>query len=132
MGKAEPSLDVWLAEAKASPESAKCGMYLCHNGVVRETPKAQVRENAKDVPAVRSVEFSYDAEGVDEAVADTLERQGIYFVRVWLNKGTVQVGDSLMYVLVGGDIRPRVIDALQDLVGTIKTKLVLEKEIYVD
>jgi hypothetical protein len=34
-----------------------------------------------------------------------------------------------MYVMVGGDIRPRVIDALQDLVGRIKTECVTEEEI---
>ena len=33
-----------------------------------------------------------------------------------------------MYVMVGGDIRPRVIDALQDLVGDIKTNFVSEVE----
>ena len=55
---------------------------------------------------------------------------GIYFVKVWLNEGECKVGDSLMYVMIGGDIRPRVIDALQTLVGTIKNTLVVEREIY--
>jgi hypothetical protein len=35
-----------------------------------------------------------------------------------------------MLVLVGGDIRPRVIDALQFLVGKIKNECVTEQEIY--
>jgi molybdopterin synthase catalytic subunit len=51
-------------------------------------------------------------------------------VRVWLNEGVLHVGDSIMHVLIGGDIRPHVIDALQSLVGTIKNELVVEKEIY--
>ena len=33
-----------------------------------------------------------------------------------------------MMVLMGGDIRPRVADALFDLVETIKTRCVVEKE----
>ena len=53
-----------------------------------------------------------------------------YYVRVWLNEGVLNVGDSLMYVLIGADIRPRCIDALQQLVGKIKNELVVEKEIY--
>ena len=40
----KPSFDEWLAEAKAQPDSGKVGMYLCHNGVVRESAKAEVRE----------------------------------------------------------------------------------------
>ena len=35
-----------------------------------------------------------------------------------------------MLVLVGGDIRPHVIDALQSLVGEIKNECVREEELY--
>lgn len=45
-------------------------------------------------------------------------------------EGRCEVGDSLMYVLIGADIRPNCIDALQTLVGNIKNNLVVEKEIY--
>ena len=64
MGKPEPSMDQWLAEAKASENADKCGMFLTHNGIVRSTAKAQVRKG-EDMPEVAQVEFSYDAEGVD-------------------------------------------------------------------
>ena len=130
MAKTEPNMQEWLAEAKASENAAKCGMFLTHNGVVRCTAKKTVREGATDMPAVSQVEFSYDAEGLEKAIAEALTWDGIYFVKVWLNEGVCEVGDSLMYVLIGGDIRPRVIDALQNLVGKIKTELVVEKEIY--
>ena len=55
---------------------------------------------------------------------------GIYHVRLWLNEGDLALGDDIMLVLVGGDIRPRVIDALQFLVGKIKNECVVEQEIY--
>jgi molybdopterin synthase catalytic subunit len=45
-----------------------------------------------------------------------------------MNEGILKVGDDIMYVLVGGDIRPHVIDALQALVEEIKTKCVTEIE----
>ena len=130
MAKKEPSIDQWLAEAKASPEADQCGMFLAHNGVVRITPKAQVREGAEGLGEVKAVDFSYDAEGVEAAIAEALTWEGVYYVRVWLNEGVLGVGDSIMYVLIGADIRPRCIDALQNLVGKIKNDLVVEKEVY--
>lgn len=122
-------MDAWLAEAKASENADKCGMFLVHNGIVRSTAKAQVREG-QDMPEVAQVEFSYDAEGVEKAIAEALTWDGVYYVKVWLNEGALSVGESIMYVLIGADIRPRCIDALQKLVGKIKNDLVVEKEIY--
>lgn len=130
MAKQEPSIDQWLKEAKADPKAAQCGMFLTHNGVVRVTPKAQVREGVEGLGEIAQVDFSYDAEGLEKAVEEALTWEGIYYVRVWLNEGACNVGDSLMYVLIGGDIRPHCIDALQNLVGKIKNELVVEKEIF--
>ena len=120
MSKPSPSMDAWLQEAKQHPDAAKVGMYLTHNGVVRQTAKAKVRHDAADTKAVIGMQFSYDAQKVDAVIADTYAMEGIYYVKVWLNEGTLNVGDDLMYVLIGGDIRPRVIDALQYLVGRVK------------
>ena len=128
MAQQEPSIDQWLAEAKQDPKAAQCGMFLTHNGVVRITPKQQVREGVEGLGEVAQVEFSYDKEGVAEAEA--LTWPGVYYVRTWLNEGVLNVGDSIMYVLIGADIRPNCIDALQKLVGTIKNDLVVEKKIY--
>ncbi|MCR5844978.1 MAG: molybdenum cofactor biosynthesis protein MoaE [bacterium] len=135
--KQTPSIDQWLAEAKASPEAAEIGMYLTHNGVVRITPKKQARAQTDEERAagaalgeVVSVDFSYDAEGLERAIADARTWPGVHYVRVWLNEGTLKVGDSLMYVLIGADIRPNAIDALQRLVGNIKENLVVEHENY--
>lgn len=128
--RCEPSMDQWLREAKADPKAAECGMFLTHNGVVRITPKAQVREGAEGLPAVAAIDFSYDAKGVADAIAQAMAMPGISIVRVWLAEGRLHVGDSIMYVLVGGDIRPHVIDCLQELVGTIKSSCVTETEIY--
>ncbi|NGM18222.1 molybdenum cofactor biosynthesis protein MoaE [Xiamenia xianingshaonis] len=130
MALTEPSIDQWLAEAKLDPAAAQCGMYLTHNGVVRITPKAQVREGVEGLGDVARVDFSYDREGLDAAVAEALTWPGVYYVRVWLNEGELSVGDSIMYVLIGADIRPNCVDALQRLVGKIKNDLVVEKEIY--
>lgn len=127
MKKQSPSIDAWLKEAKADPNALENGMYLVHNGVVRRTPKAQVREGLLD-GEVSGMDFSYDEEKVNHAIQETLKRDGIFHVKVWLNEGHLDVGDDIMVVLIGGDIRPRVIDALQSLVGTIKNECVVEIE----
>lgn len=128
MAKKSPSMDQWLAEAKQDENASKCGMFLVHNGVVRETAKARVRQGDETAQAVTGMYFSYDEEKVNEAVEKTYQMDGIFYVRVWLNEGELEVGDDIMYVLIGGDIRPRVVDALQSLVGTIKNECVVEDE----
>lgn len=123
-----PSMDEWIKEAKAHESTPKIGMYLTHNGVVRQTAKAKVRFGQEDTRPVTGMIFSYDQGKVDEAIADTYQMEGIFYIRVWLNKGQLQVGDDIMYVLIGGDIRPHVVDALQYLVGRIKNECVVEQE----
>lgn len=125
---AAPSADQWLREAKAGPSAEKIGMYLLHNGVVRATSRARVREGGETAAPVCGMDFSYDEKKVDEAVADTKKMPGIYYVRAWLNRGNLNLGDDLMLVLVGGDIRPHVIDALQYLVDRLKCECVAELE----
>lgn len=125
-----PSMDGWLREAKARPEAANIGMYLTHNGVVRQTPKARVRQGDVHAQAVTGMVFDYDQARVDAVVADAYRLPGIYHIRLWLNRGRLEVGDDLMYVLIGGDIRPHVVEALQYLVGRIKNECVRETELY--
>lgn len=127
----EPSMDAWLSEAKHAKNASKCGMYLIHNGVARGTAKAQVRQG-EDKPAVDHIEFSYDDDVVRDVIEKTKKMEGIYYVRTWFNHGEVQVGDSIMYVMVGGDIRPHVHAALNYLVDTIKANYVDEHEVYAD
>ena len=128
MKKEIPSMDQWLREAKAHESAPKIGMYLTHNGIVRQSAKAKVRygEEAKDVTGMI---FSYDREKVDAVLADAEKLEGIYYIRLWLNEGELKVGDDIMYVLIGGDIRPRVVDALNYLVGRIKNECVTETEL---
>ena len=128
-GKTPPSMDQWLREAKAGPDAGKIGMYLTHNGVVRETARAFVRDGAQTAP-VRGMRFSYDRERMEAALTETRAMEGIHCVRAWLNEGELAPGDDIMYVLVGGDIRPRVVEALQFLVEKLKSECVSEEELF--
>lgn len=126
--KVSPSIDEWLKEAKAHPSALQEGMLLVHNGVVRQTPKAKVRQGIDDGLLVRGMQFAYDAAKVDAAIAETYRMEGIFYIKVWLNEGQLNLGDDIMYVLIGGDISSHVIDALQFLVGKIKNECVMEVE----
>lgn len=130
MKKEIPSLDGWLREAKAHESAPRIGMYLAHNGVVRETARAQARDGQPDAAPVRGMLFSYDADRVEAAVQAVSAMEGIHYVRVWLNEGRLAVGDDIMLVLIGGDIRPHVTAALDALVGRIKSECVTETELF--
>lgn len=130
--KESPAMDAWLKEAKRDESASKIGMYLVHNGIVRASARAKVRQGVENTKPVTGLIFSYNEEKVDAAIAETYKMDGIYYLRVWLNEGQLAVGDDIMYVLVGGDIRPHVVDALQFLVGNIKSECVTETEIYGD
>ena len=130
--KTAPSVDAWLRQAKADPSAAECGMYLTHNGVVRATPKAEARgvetDGVEPGKKVGGMIFGYDAAKVQATIEDAHAMPGIKYVRVWLADGQLAVGDDIMFVLIGGDIRPNVVDALQTLVETIKNECVTEIE----
>ncbi len=125
-----PSLDEWISEAKKASDAGENGMYLFHNGVVRAAPKAVVRFGEERKTDVDGMLFSYDRDKLAAAIERAEALPGIFYVRVWLNEGRLSVGDDIMLVLIGGDIRPHVIDALQSLVGEIKNECVLEKELF--
>lgn len=129
MKKTPPSMDAWLKEAKAHASAPLCGMYLTHNGTVRQTAKAKVRYGEEDTKEVTGMLFSYDEDKVNAVIADTYKLDGIYYIQVWLNEGQLEMGDDIMYVLIGGDIRPRVVDALQYLVSRVKNECVMETEL---
>lgn len=130
MSEKAPSADRWLREAKADPSAPACGMYLFHNGVVRGTARAAVRQGRADTAPVAGMVFDYDDDLVRQAVEDARRLPGIGYVRVWLNRGELTLGDDIMMVLIGGDIRPHVVDALQRLVGTLKDRCVTEREVF--
>lgn len=115
-----PSLDQWLAELKATDDFASTGMFLAHNGVVRA--------HSRDGRPVVGMTLSVDRDRLDEILATATLMEGVTHVRAWVNEGELVVGDDIMYVIVGGDIRENVFGALQALVRMIKTEVVAEAE----
>lgn len=74
------------------------------------------------------MDLAVDRERLEELLTTARLMQGVSIVRAWINEGHLEVGDDIMYVLVGGDIRPNVIEALTALVSMIKSEVVTETE----
>ncbi|PKQ20315.1 MAG: molybdopterin converting factor [Actinobacteria bacterium HGW-Actinobacteria-6] len=117
----KPSLDAWLREIKSVGDIAGTGMYLVHNGVVRGT--------SRDGRPVSGMILSVDRMRLAELLESARLMEGVTHVRAWVNEGELTIGDDIMYVLVAGDIRDHVFDALGALVRMIKTEVVAEEEL---
>lgn len=83
--KISPSMDEWIKEAKAHESAPKIGMYLTHNGIVRQSAKAKVRYGEENTKEVTGMLFSYDEKKVEAAISETYQLDGIYYVKAWLN-----------------------------------------------
>ena len=107
---------------KEHPDYAKMGMIASHLGVVRGTSL-----NGKEVTGIEVV---FDQDAVDRIVRDTMEMDGIVEVLVNTPGGRLEVGDEVMAVMVGGDIRDHVFPALVTTVNRIKTEASTKKEFF--
>lgn len=116
-----PQFETWLDEFKSGPDSDRIGMYLMHNGVVRGTTRGGA--------PVTGMDLTYDHERLASIIEEIKARPGVVALKVWINEGHLAVGDDIMRVLVGGDIRENVFGALQEMVRLVKTECVKELEI---
>ena len=114
-------IDEWLKEIKKTSNPESLGMILVHNGVVRGT--------AKDGKPVKAMQLSYNQEALDSCVSRLEKREGITAIRAWINNGQLKIGDDIMYVLVAGRFRTDVLPVFQELLMTIKSEIVREKEV---
>jgi len=76
-------------------------MILIHNGIVRAT--------AKDGKTVQAMRVFYDRSMLDDTVRELKKVDGITEIRVWINEGTLQIGDDIMKVCVAGRFRTDVL-----------------------
>lgn len=122
-------LNTWLLSAKKNANAKDCGMYLIHNGVVRESSRKEVRE-AIATNKVKAMKLSYDKDTLNRIIEEAKKEIGIKYVDAYLNEGILNVGDDLMYVLIGGDTRDHVLDAMNKTLIKIKTVCVNEEELF--
>jgi molybdopterin synthase catalytic subunit len=114
-------IDTWIKEIKKNCNPDMLGMILIHNGVVRAT--------AKDGKPVKAMKLSYDEDMLQDVKEKYKTKKGIAEIKVWINKGELQVGDDIMNVCVAGRFRTDVLPVFQELLTTIKNEIVHEEEV---
>lgn len=117
---ARETVDEWIAEVKSLPGADGIGMILVHEGIVRG--------HSRTGEPVAGMELGVDREQLARVLDDAATWPGVVAVRARVNEGSLAVGDTIMNVLVAGDIREHVFGALQQLVGRIKNEVVTELE----
>lgn len=115
------SLNDLIKKVKSHPKINDAGMILCHNGIVRATQ----RSGARPVVGVSSIA---DPEKLAEIQAWGESLPGIVTVAIEAFSGEFKVGDDLMYVVVAGDIREHVFEAMQAIVNRIKSEAIQKTE----
>ncbi|MDX9715655.1 MAG: molybdenum cofactor biosynthesis protein MoaE [Dissulfurispiraceae bacterium] len=113
-------IDNWIKEIKKEADPDELGMILAHNGLVRST--------SRDGKPVKGVKLSADHAKLDQLIDQYRAKKGIQAVKVWINEGDLDIGDTIMYVVVAGRFRTDVLPALESLVSSIKKEVVTEQE----
>lgn len=113
-------IDKWINEIKKEADPRELGMILAHNGLVRAT--------SKDGKPVSGVKLSADHSRLNQLIDEYKAKDGIQAVKVWINEGDLNIGDTIMYVAVAGRFRTDVLPALECLVSAIKKEVVVEQE----
>jgi len=115
-------LNAMIQTVKNHPDYPRMGMIASHLGVVREDSLAG--------GSVRSIEVRFDRDEIEKIIHDAEAMKGIYKVIVEVSEGSLKVGDEIMAVVVGGDVRERVFPALIQTVERIKSEASAKKELF--
>lgn len=107
---------------KASPMYHKMGMIASHLGVVRES--------SSDGRPVKGLNIRFDKDAMDTIIRDTKKMPGIHEILIEVREGDLDVGQDIMAVVIGGDTRPHVFDALIKAVDRIKKEASFKKEVF--
>jgi molybdopterin synthase catalytic subunit len=113
-------LSTLVENAKKHPDFHKAGMILCHNGVVRAT--------SRDGRPVSEVSVRVDRKRLEVIIGEIKAMTGIVEVLAHVNEGTLNVGEDVMYVVVAGDFRENVFDAMIAAVNRIKADVTSKTE----
>jgi molybdopterin synthase catalytic subunit len=95
-------------------------MILVHEGIVRG--------HSRSGEPVAGMDLDVDRARLAAVLDEAATWPGVVAVRARVAEGSLAVGDTIMNVLVAGDIREHVFGALQQLVGRIKSEVVTERE----
>ncbi|MFK5952445.1 MAG: molybdenum cofactor biosynthesis protein MoaE [Desulfobacterium sp.] len=108
---------------KAHPDYHKAGMILCHNGVVRAT--------SREGEEVTGLKVTVNHKRLKEIVDFQSNRPGIVDVIVEITEEKeLPVGEDVMYIVVGGDIRENVIAVLTETLNQVKAEVTSKTQFF--
>jgi molybdopterin synthase catalytic subunit len=113
-----------LEKIKMHPDADKIGMIASHLGIVRG--------HSRDGRKVTAVEVNYDMNALGKIIQNIKKMPGIVEALVEVKSGLLTVGDEVLFLAVGGDIRENVFPALIKGVDMIKKDAARKKEIFED
>jgi len=114
------NLSEQIQNIKKQANAENLGMILIHNGVVRAT--------SANGDKISKISIDYDDGELKTVINEFEKLKPVEKVWVWINKGTLNIGDDVMYVVVGGNRREELFPIFIDLVNRIKT-IVKKREI---
>jgi len=118
------NLNNLIDAVKKHPDYDKAGMILCHNGVVRST--------SRDGRQVSGLRITVDHEKLRNVITENKKRKGIIEILIEIAEDKdLSVGDDVMFLVVAGDIRDNVIEALKETLNDIKTTVTTKTEFFV-
>jgi molybdopterin synthase catalytic subunit len=115
-------LSKMIATLRGRPDSARIGMITSHLGLVRGS--------SRDGRKVTSIDVKYDHDRLNRIVEEMRRLPGIVDIQVDTREGHLEIGDEILAVVVGGDIREHVFEALIQTVNRIKAEASKKQETY--
>ncbi len=113
-----------MDKVKSHPDYHKTGMILCHNGVVRST--------ARDGRSVSGLRVNVNHKKLEQVIRKGKSMPGIVDIQIEIaGDKDLAVGEDVMVLVVAGDIRENVINALKETLNAIKSTVTSKTEFYV-
>lgn len=117
-------INAMMAEFKKHSQIHDCGMILCHNGVVRGY--------ARDGRKVNGLRVKVDHAKLEEILNKYRQCPGIVDVQIKIEEDKdLSVGDDVMVLIVGGDIRENVIETLTNALNDVKEFVTSKTQYFV-
>ncbi len=114
----DPNKTLKAIKSRCNPKNL--GMVLLHNGVVRGT--------SKDGRIVSGMIVDYDEEKLKALKKRVSEYEFVEAIEIFINRGNLRVGDDIMFVVLAGNDRHRLLPLFESIIEEIKS-IVKETEL---